>query len=103
MADLTNAQLRAKLPAGITVDAVAYPDANSCLPAVMAFLQACEDAQVEQNATAPAGQDVSLIAVGLGAEQTITRNNQAHRVRQVTRTVTAFEKQTVSQVFPVLV
>ena len=100
---LTNQQLRSKLPAGITVDTTSYPDADSCLPAVMAFLQACEDAQTEQNATAPTGEDVSLISVGTGAETTITRDNVTHRVRQVSRTVTAFEKQTVSDVFPVLV
>lgn len=99
---LTNAQLRSKLPAGITIDSDDYPDADSCLPAVLAFLQSCEEAQVEQNATAPTGEDVQLIAVGSGAETTITRDGVPHRVRQVSRTVTAFEKQTVSEVFPVL-
>lgn len=99
---LTNQQLRSKLPAGITVSSVTYPDADSCLQPVLAFLQACEDAQVEQNATAPTGEDVQLISVGQGAETTITRDNVTHRVRQVSRTITAFEKQTVSDVFPVL-
>ena len=99
---LTNQQLRSKLPAGITLDSTAYPDAESCLPAVMAFLQASEDAQTEQNAAAPQGEDVQLIVVGVGAETTITRDNVTHRVRQVSRTVTAFEKQTISDVFPVL-
>lgn len=103
MADITNANLRAALPPGITLSPVDYPDANSCLPAVMAFLQSVEQAQITQNAAAPPGEDVQLISVGQGTEQTITRNGSAHRVRQVSRTVTAFERQSVSEVFPILV
>lgn len=100
---LTNQQLRSKLPAGITLDSAAYLDAQSCLPAVMAFLQSVEEAQIEQNATAPTGEDVQLLTVGVGAEQQITRDGVVHRVRAVSRTLTAFEKQAVSEVFPILV
>ena len=103
MAVITNANLRSTLPAGITLDPATFADASDCLPAVIAFLKAVEEAQVAQNATAPAGEDVQIIGTGLGAETTITRNNVTHQVRQVTRTVTAFEKYTVSEVFPVLV
>lgn len=100
---LTNAQLRAKLPAGITLDATTYPDAESCLPAVTAFLISAEEAQIAQNATAPAGEDVQLIQIASGVEQTITRDGVTHKVVPVNRTVTVLEKRSVSSVFSVLV
>lgn len=102
MADLTNAMLRAKLPAGITLDALAYPDAETSLTAIADFLIAVELAQIEQNAAAPAGEDVQLIQVATGVEQNITRGGVIHKVVPVNRTVTVFEKRTVDQVFPVL-
>lgn len=100
---LTNAQLRAKLPAGITLDATAYPDADSCLPAIVDFLIASEEAQAEQNATAPTGEDVQLIQIASGVEQTITRDGVTHKVVPVNRTVTVLEKRTVTDVLPALV
>ncbi len=100
---ITNANLRAKLPTGITLDPTVFPDADDCLPAVINFLRAAEEAQNAQNATAPAGEDVQLISVGLGAETTITRDGETHTVRQSTRSVTVFEKYLVSEVYPVLV
>lgn len=100
---ITNDNLRTQLPAGITVDPTIYPDADDCLPAVIEFLRAVEQAQVTQNATAPAGEDVQILTTGLGAETAITRNNVTHQVRQVTRAVTVYEKYSVAEVFPILV
>lgn len=103
MADLTNAQLRAKLPAGITLDSTEYPDADTCLVAVVKFLTACEEAQIEQNATAPDGEDVQVVTKGIGAETTIERDGVTHRVQLVNRSVIAYEKLTVVDVLPVLI
>ncbi len=103
MPAITNEDLRDYLPAGIALDATAYPDADDCLPAVIDFLRAVESAQVAQNATAPAGEDVQILTTGVGAETTITRDNTTHAVRQVTRAVTVYEKYSVAEVFPILV
>ena len=101
---LTNAQLRSKLPAGITLDSTTYPDASTALVAVVEFLTACEDAQIEQNATAPTGEDVQLISRGNGAETSVVIDGVTYNnVRLVSRAVTAYEQSTVTQVLPVLV
>lgn len=103
MADLTNADLRATLPAGITISAVTYPDGESSLKAIADFLIAVQSAQDTQNAAAPSGEDVQVIAVASGVEQVVTRDGQTHRVTPVTRTVTILEKRIIQDVLPPLV
>lgn len=103
---LDAADLRAKLATlapGVTVSAVQFPDGTDALPAVVAFLRAVEEQQVEQNALAPAGEDVAAISVGYGAEETVQIAGVPTRVRRATRTVSCYEKNTVSEVYPILV
>lgn len=108
MADgkITNAELRAKLATiapGITVSAATYPDEEDSLLAVVNFLRSLEAAQVEQNAAAPTGQDVSAIAVAYGAEETIDVGGTPTVARRASRTVSNFEVQAVTAVHPILV
>lgn len=103
---LDAANLRTKLTTiapGVTVSAVQYPDGTDALPAVVAFLRAVEEQQTEQNAAAPVGEDVQAISIGYGAEETVTINGNPVKVRRATRTVSCYEKNTVSEVYPILV
>ncbi|HEY9853325.1 MAG TPA: hypothetical protein V6D28_27885 [Leptolyngbyaceae cyanobacterium] len=108
MADgkITNAELRAKLATiapGITVSAATHPDEEDSLLVVVNFLRSLEAAQVEQNAAAPTGQDVSAISVAYGAEQTIDISGTPTIARRATRSVSNYEVQTVTAVHPILV
>lgn len=88
---------------GITVSAVQYPDGTDILPAIVAILRTLEEKQVEQNAVAPAGEDVAAIAVGYGAEETVDIAGTPTRVRRATRTVSCYEKYSVSDVYSITV
>lgn len=112
MADyiITNADFRAAITAagftGITLDATAYPDVQSCNKAVKDFLDALEAAQTTQNAAAAAGADVSVITTGVGTPANVEYppNSGTFYVAQpVARSVTYQQVQTVSDFIPVVV
>lgn len=106
MAGITNADFRAKLATiapGITLSAATYPDADDCLLSVVGFLRSLETAQTEQNAIAPDGEDVAAIAVAYGAEETIDINGTPTIARRATRSVSNYEVQAVTAVYPILI
>lgn len=102
MADLLVEDLRTKLGANVTISAVQYPDGTSALKPLAYIFQKTIEAQAEQNAAAPAGEDVNLVTVASGPETSITREGVTHRVRPTTYQFTLYEKVEVTDALPLL-
>jgi hypothetical protein len=68
---ITVTQFSANLPAGLTLNATAYPAESQAIKVLIDLLDAFTAAQATFNATAPAGTDVIAVSSGLGNEQTI--------------------------------
>lgn len=103
--NLTNAQLRATLPAGITLDAAAYPDASTAMKVLSDFLEAVFAAQTAQNVGAAAGQAVQSVSAGIGASQTIVYPPGSGTTVAVTPrvfTVTVLRESAITNTYPVL-
>lgn len=102
---ITNADFRALLPAGVSFSAVQYPDTESALAACADILDALLAAQSAQNALAPAGQDVSsLVAVNGGQQQIEFPPGSGTNITVIPRvyTLTIFMENTVTNTYPVL-
>lgn len=103
MADILVSELQAQLGDDIAIDTTAFPANTTALKVVAAFNQAVLRAQIAQNATAPTGEDVQLVAYQAGAETTITRDSVVHNVRPATYQYTMYEKIQVADVLPTLI
>ncbi|MEG4335416.1 hypothetical protein QUB40_26285 [Microcoleus sp. AT9_A2] len=103
---ITVTQLTPNLPAGITLDPIAYPGTAQAIKVLVEMLDAFNKTQADFNATAPDGSDVLSLAVGLGNEQTIFwppgQTDTTETVRPKTYTLTSFQRTTVSDVYPVV-
>ncbi|MEG4318123.1 MULTISPECIES: hypothetical protein [unclassified Microcoleus] len=94
------------LPAGITVDSVAYPPSSQAVKLLSDLLDAFNTAQAAFNATAPAGTDVLAVNTGLGNEQAIFwppgQTATSILVRPKVYTLNTFQQSTVTQVYPAI-
>jgi hypothetical protein len=103
---ITVTQLSANLPAGVTLDPIAYPGTGQAIKVLTDMLDAFNKSQSDFNATAPAGTDVLSLGVGLGNEQTIFwppgQTTTTQVVRPKTYTLTSMQRSTVTDVYPVI-
>lgn len=102
-------EVRAKLTANnsaVSIPAATYPDGSDVSIAVYQFLESLYQAQLEQNAFANTGEDVSIVAKGRGAETQVeypAGSGTFYTVTPTAYTVTLNVIQTASNVIPVLV
>ncbi|MEG5018262.1 MULTISPECIES: hypothetical protein [unclassified Microcoleus] len=103
---ITVTELVANLPAGVTLDPIAYPGTDQAIKVIVEMLDAFNKTQADFNAAAPNGSDVLSLAVGLGNEQSIFwppgQNTTTETVRPKTYTLTSFQRSVVSDVYPVV-
>ena len=99
---ITNAELRAQLPSGVTVDATAYPDSGDALLPLGRILEAALAAQTLNNDTAPIGQRVFSVTQARGTEEQRVIGGVTRTIRPNVYNVAILEEATITQVYPVL-
>jgi hypothetical protein len=94
------------LPAGITIDPVAYPATSQAVKLLTDLIDAFSTAQAAFNATAPAGTDVVAVNTGLGNEQAIFwppgQTTTTVLVRPKVYTLNTFQQSTITEVYPAI-
>lgn len=94
------------LPAGVTLDPVAYPPGSQATKLLTDMLDSFNAAQATFNATAPAGTDVIAVNTGLGNEQAIFwppgQTTTTVLVRPKVYTLNTFQQSTVTEVYPAI-
>jgi hypothetical protein len=103
---ITVTQFSANLPAGVTLDATAYPATSQAIKVLVDLLDAFARTQATFNATAPAGTDVIAVSSGLGNEQTIFwppgQTTTTAVVRPKTYSLVSFQQSAVTEVYPAI-
>lgn len=105
MTQITNAQLKAVLPAGISLDPSVYPDDGSALLTITHLLDAFLEAQAKVNDTLPNNQRILSLQASENSRTTIVYPPESGiNIEVVPRTYkfTAYQKLLAVEAYPII-